>query len=55
MKHKSEIIKKAIEKFGEKENQDLYINSAITEQRAYQMIRGRMISVRPRLLEIIKF
>lgn len=55
MKYKSDVINNALEKFGKKETKQLYINSAITEQRAYQIVRGRMISVRPRLLEIIKF
>lgn len=55
MKIKGEIIRKALEKYKEEENKLLYLNSTITEQRAYQMVRGRIIGVRPRLLEIIKF
>ncbi|RLG40732.1 MAG: hypothetical protein DRO05_05685 [Thermoproteota archaeon] len=55
MKTKGEIIRKALEKYKEEENRLLYLNSTITEQRAYQMVRGRIIGVRPRLLEIIKF
>lgn len=55
MKHKEEVIEYALKKYDEGDTKRLYINSAITEQRAYEMIRGRLISVRPRLLEIIKF
>ncbi len=55
MKNKQEFISKAIEKYKEEENRLLYLNSTITEKLAYQMIRGRIISVRPRMLEIIKF
>jgi uncharacterized metal-binding protein len=36
------------------EEKRLLVNSTITEQRAYQKIRGRLIAVRPRILEIIK-
>jgi uncharacterized metal-binding protein len=54
MKNKSEIIDKALQKYESKDARELYINSTITEQKAYQMVRGRRISVRPRILEIIK-
>jgi len=55
MKHKADVIERALEKYEDGETRRLHVNSAITEQKAYQMIRGRLISVRPRLLEIIKF
>jgi len=55
MKNKQEIIRKAVEKYREEDNRLLYLNSTITEKQAYQMIRGRIISIRPRMLEIIKF
>ena len=55
MKCKSEIIDKAMEKYNDEAVKNLYINSTITEQRAYEMIRGRRIGVRPRILEIIQF
>jgi len=54
MKHKQEVIEAAMEKYDEAERR-LYYNSTVTEKRAYQNIRGRVIAVRPRLLEIIKF
>jgi len=55
MKQKADIIEKAIEKYKEEDTKRLYINSTITEQQTYQIVRGRRISVRPRMLEIIKF
>ena len=54
MRHKQEIINSAMEKYNTEETR-LYVNSTITEQKAYQMVRGRVMAVRPRLLEIIKF
>ncbi len=32
----------------------LYLNSTVAEQRAYGVVRGRVVGVRPRVLEIIK-
>lgn len=55
MKHKADIIEYALEQYKDEGTRRLHINSATIEQQAYQMIRGRLISVRPRLLEIIKF
>lgn len=55
MKHKEDIIKKAMGRYKNRDDAQLYLNSAITEQQAYQKVRGRVISVRPRILEIIKF
>ena len=53
MKHKADVIEAAMQKYDEDEAR-LYRNSTITEQRAYQDIRGRVIAVRPRLLEVVK-
>lgn len=55
MKHKQDVIEKAFEKYSDPENNRLYVNSTIIEQQAYANIRGRVIAVRPRILEIIKF
>lgn len=55
MIHKKDIIDKAILEYKKVNIKKIYINSAITEQGAYEIVRGRRISVRPRLLEIIKF
>ena len=54
MKHKQDVIEKAFEKYSDPKNNFLYVNSTITEQRTYANIRGRVIAVRPRVLEIIK-
>jgi uncharacterized metal-binding protein len=54
MKYKQEVIEAAMEKYIEADRK-LYYNSTVTEQRAYQKLRGRVMAVRPRLLEIIKF
>ena len=54
MKHKADVIEAAMEKYDEEEKR-LYVNSTVNEQRAYQNVRGRVMAVRPRLLEIIKF
>ena len=55
MKHKQDVIDKAMEKYEDPESLRLYQNSTVNEQRAYMNVRGRVISVRPRILEIIKF
>jgi len=55
MKHKQDVIDKAMEKYKDPESLRLYQNSTVNEQRAYMNIRGRVIAVRPRILEIIKF
>ena len=55
MMYKPGIIEKALEKYNDEGTRRLHVNSAIIEQQAYQMVRGRLISVRPRLLEIMKF
>jgi uncharacterized metal-binding protein len=54
MKHKQEVIKTAMLHYDKPEEKRLLVNSTLTEQRAYQLIRGRLIAVRPRILEIIK-
>ena len=55
MKHKHGVIEQALEEYNDEDTRRLHVNSAIIEQQAYQMVRGRLISVRPRLLEIMKF
>ena len=55
MKHKQDVIDKAMEKYEAPQALRLYQNSTVNEQRAYMNIRGRVIAVRPRILEIIKF
>jgi uncharacterized metal-binding protein len=55
MKTKMDIINEAKKKYEEEENKQIYINSAINEQQSYEIIRGRRIGVRPRVLEVIQF
>jgi len=55
MKHKQDVIDTAWKKYKDPKEQKFYQNSTITEQRAYMNIRGRVIAVRPRILEILKF
>ena len=54
MLHKKDVIEAAMEKYKDSDR-DLYVNATIIEQRAYRDVRGRIIAVRPRLLEVIKF
>jgi hypothetical protein len=54
MKDKRSLIDSAMKKYDENKT-ILYRNSTITDQKAYQMTRGRVVAVSPRLLEIIKF
>lgn len=54
MKHKQDVLDEAFKKYADQDNR-LYVNSTINEQRAYMKIRGRVIAIRPRVLEIIKF
>ena len=55
MKHKEDVISQAMEKYDDPEVLKQFKISNITEQRAYMNIRGRIMAVRPRVLEIIKF
>jgi uncharacterized metal-binding protein len=55
MKYKKDVINLAMEKYDDPEALKLFKASNINEQRAYMNIRGRLIAVRPRVLEIIKF
>ena len=55
MKHKTEVIDNAMENYKDPGERRLFQNATINEQRAYMNIRGRVIAVRPRVLEIIKF
>lgn len=54
MKYKKDVIEAAMQNYEKPEEKRLLVNSTITEQKAYQKIRGRIIAVRPRILEIIK-
>ena len=55
MKHNQDIIDLAMKKYDNPEALKLFKVSNISEQRAYMKVRGRIMAVRPRVLEIIKF
>ena len=55
MKHKQDVIDRAMEKYDDPEELRLFKNATVNEQRAYMKVRGRVIAIRPRVLEIIKF
>lgn len=55
MKHKQDVIDSAMEIYMDPEELNLFRNATVNEQRAYMKVRGRVIAVRPRVLEIIKF
>jgi uncharacterized metal-binding protein len=55
MKYKKDIINQAMKKYDYPDVLELFKASNINEQRAYMKIRGRILAVRPRVLEIIKF
>jgi uncharacterized metal-binding protein len=55
MKHKQDVIDEAMKKYDDPEELNLFKNATVNEQRAYMKVRGRVIAVRPRVLEIIKF
>ena len=55
MKHKQDVIDEAMQKYEDPEELRMYQKSTVNEQRAYMNVRGRIMAVRPRVLEIIKF
>lgn len=55
MKHKQDVIDRAMKIYDDPEELRLFKNATVNEQRAYMKVRGRVIAVRPRVLEIIKF
>jgi uncharacterized metal-binding protein len=52
MRHKAGVIEEAMAEYGA--DGGLYLNSTVTEQRAYEIVRGRRVGIRPRVLEVIK-
>ena len=55
MKTNEEIIKSAIEKYGEDDIKKIYVPATVTEKEAYEHVRGALMAVRPRIKEIIEF
>ena len=55
MKTNEEIVKSAIEKYGEDGVKRIYVPATVTEKEAYEYVRGALMAVRPRIKEIIEF
>jgi len=55
MKTNEEIVKSAIEKYGEDDVKKIYVPATVTEKEAYEHVRGALMAVRPRIKEIIEF
>ena len=55
MKTNEEIVKSAIEKYGEDGVKKIYVPATVTEKEAYEYVRGALMAVRPRIKEIIEF
>ena len=55
MKTNEEIVKSAIEKYGEDDVKKIYVPATVTEKEAYEYVRGALMAVRPRIKEIIEF
>jgi len=55
MKTNEEIVKSAIEKYGEDDVKKIYVPATVTEKEVYENVRGALMAVRPRIKEIIEF
>ena len=55
MKTSEKEIKSAIEKYGKDDVKRIYIPATITEKEAYELVRGVVMAVRPRIKELIEF
>ena len=55
MKTNEEIVKSAIEKYGEDGVKKIYVPATVTEKEAYEYVRGALMAVRPRIKETIEF
>jgi uncharacterized metal-binding protein len=55
MKTRGELIKSVIEKYGEDDVKKIYVPATVTEKEAYELVRGTLMAVRPRIKELIEF
>ncbi|MCS7124630.1 MAG: DUF1847 domain-containing protein [Candidatus Bathyarchaeota archaeon] len=55
MKNMKETIQSAITKYGEDHVKRIYVPATITEKKAYQVVRGVLMGVLPRIKELIEF
>jgi uncharacterized metal-binding protein len=55
MKNSMETIKSAVKQYSEDEVKRIYVPATITEKEAYEVVRGALMAVRPRIKELIEF
>ncbi len=55
MKNEAETIKSTVKLYNKEKVGKLYIQSTINEREGYEVVRGKLIPVRPRVLELIEF
>jgi uncharacterized metal-binding protein len=55
MKTMDNIIQKAVEEYSHDDVKSIYIQAAITEKEAFEVMRGKRIPVRPRIRELVEF
>ena len=55
MKTMENIIQTAVKKYAEEEVKSIYVPATITEKEGYEIVRGKLIPVRPRIRELIEF
>jgi uncharacterized metal-binding protein len=55
MKTMENIIQKAVEKYARDDVKLTYVPATITEREAYEVVRGKIIPVRPRIRELVEF
>lgn len=55
MKTNEEIIRSAIAKYNEEYVKKIYVPATMTEKEAYEVVRGTLMAVRPRIKELIEF
>ncbi|MBS7608387.1 MAG: DUF1847 domain-containing protein [Candidatus Bathyarchaeia archaeon] len=55
MKNSMETIRSAVEKYAEENVKRIYVPATVTEKEAYQVVRGVLMAVRPRIKELIEF
>jgi uncharacterized metal-binding protein len=54
MKNSMETIKSAVRQYGEDYVKRIYVPATITEKEAYEVVRGALMAVRPRIKELIE-
>jgi uncharacterized metal-binding protein len=55
MKNSIETIRSAVKQYGEDGVKRIYVPATITEKEAYEVVRGALMAVRPRIKELIEF